>query len=43
MQGQSYERSSSYAPPPSFLVQRSKLSMQCNFSDHIVAFGSGTE
>lgn len=43
MQWQCNERSSSYAPLPSFLVQRSKLSMQCNFSDHIVAFGSGTE
>ena len=26
-----------------FLVQSSKLSMQCNFSDHIVAFGSDSE
>lgn len=26
-----------------FLVQSSKLSMQCNFSDHIVAFGRDSE
>lgn len=43
-----YEKNSSYAPlslqePFFFLVQRSKLSMQCNFSDHIVAFGSDSE
>lgn len=43
MHWQCHEKTSSYAPLPSFLVQRSKLSMQCNFSDHIVAFGSDSE